>query len=212
VLKQSIVKWSKGSNEFALYDYDPVDTMGDLLPYHLKQLDDRLRRSRYYNVEGTFKGGCFAILVIFLIVVALIFALVFSIIYLAGVIGIWTIPAAFGLAFLYFGIGFFLVSMLSKLKDHRVDKMLESRTTEFNAILNQYMAEEPLFRELNHISISVGQFGSYLKLNYGNEYLDRVSGKKPHRLNTYVDEVFGAPEVSITKGGAQMDYPVANPF
>lgn len=35
-LKTSIIKWCKDTNQFAIYDYDPVDTLGDILPYQLR--------------------------------------------------------------------------------------------------------------------------------------------------------------------------------
>lgn len=145
-----------------------------------------------------------------MICVALITLFVFGVIWMASVIGIWTIAAAFGLAFLLFVVGFGLGSLIMKGNQKSIDNMLIARTSEFNAILNQFMAEEPLFRELNHISISVGQFGSFLQLNYGNEYIDRVNGKKPHRINDYSDTAFVAP--AELKKEDPMDYPVAQPF
>ena len=197
-----------------MYEYDPVDTLGDVLPYHIKLLDDRLRKSKWYETKHTFSGGACIFWSIFFASCILIALLVLSIIWLAGVIGVWTIPAAFGLAFVFFMIGFGFGGFLIKSRDKKIDKMLSSRTNEFNAILNQFMAEEPLFRELNHISISVGQFGSFLELKYWNEYIDRTTGRKPHRINDYSDDAFVANSLDDQKPaqGTNLDYPVAQPF
>jgi hypothetical protein len=211
-LKRSVIKWNKETNGFSLYEYDPVDTLGDLLPYHIKLLDDRLRKSRYYDAKSAFSHGCLIFWTIFLTVIVLVTALVLGIIWLSFAIGIWTIPASFGLAFLLFAVGFFFCSTVIKSRGTKIDSVLESRNREFNAILNQFMAEEPLFRELSHISISIGQFGSFLQLNYGNEYIDRTNGKKPHRINDYSDSAFVNNALEDKKPVDPMDYPVAQPF
>jgi len=175
------------SNSFCLYQYDPVDTLGDILPFHIQSLDTRLRESRYYDANKYIKSGCCKIFFNFLFVLSLLFLLVFGIIVLASIIGVWTIPAAFLLAFVLFGVGFLIISGINMIKSKSIDKMLTARTNEFNYILNQFISEEPIFRELQHVSISLGQFGSYLQFNYGEEYKQRVSGVKAHRPNNYAD-------------------------
>lgn len=72
--------------------------------------------------------------------------------------------------------------------------------------------EESLFRELHHVSISIGQFGTYLQLNYGNEYIDRVNGKKPHKINDYSNDAFVMEEIVEKKPLTSVDYPMAQPF
>jgi hypothetical protein len=182
-LKTSIIKWSELTNCFALYDYDPVDTLGDILPYHLRNLDDKLRMTKSYDIQRHINSWskCMG-WSMFIMVIIGIAALVVGIILLARTIGVWTIPAAFGILFVIVILIVFINMGMGKSRDAHLDKLLINRTKEFNSVLNEYVNQDPTLKDLSHVNYEIGEFGSFIKLDYGNEYVLRAERKKPHNF------------------------------
>ena len=109
-------------------------------------------------------------------------ALVVGIILLARTIGVWTIPAAFGILFVIVILIVFINMGMGKSRDAHLDKLLINRTKEFNSVLNEYVNQDPTLKDLSHVNYEIGEFGSFIKLDYGNEYVLRAERKKPHNF------------------------------
>lgn len=130
-LRTSIIKWCKDTNQFAIYDYDPVDTLGDILPYQIRQLDRYLRKSKYYDLDRYLAGEGWIVFWAIVLVLVFIAALVISIIILAKSIGAFTVLAAFGIFFFEIFLTVMFITGTCKYLETRRKKALLARSSEF---------------------------------------------------------------------------------
>ena len=122
-----------------------------------------------------------------MLILAFIAGLVISIIVLAKTIGSFTILAAFGIFFVEIFLTVCFVTSMCKFYENRRKRALLSRSTDFQRLIDEFRATQNWIKDMHYVTITVGDFGTYIKLEYGENYVDKVNGRAAHEYRTFAE-------------------------
>lgn len=170
------------TNRFAINEYDPVDTLGDVLPYQIRQLDDCLRKSEYYDLERIQRGCIRPELAWCLQITILMALIVLQAVFLAKVISWLVTFTTIASIFISVIVVGFLGHCMKKSLTKYIAKRLILRGRDFEDRVQEFSQYHGW---MSGITFSFGTFGSYIKMEYGDIYKDKSERKIEHSFRTY---------------------------
>lgn len=146
-----------------------------------------MRKSKYYDLDRYLAGEGWVACLTTLLILAFIAGLVISIIVLARTIGSLTVLAAFGIFFAEIFLTACFISSSCKYLENRRKNALITRSSDFQRLVDEFRGSQNWIKDMHFLTITIGDFGAYIKLEFGENYVDKVNGRAAHEYRTFAE-------------------------
>lgn len=211
MFKEYSLVYTNSSKGYTCRDYDPLFSLGMILPSKLKKMNIHLKkRVKNFNPGGSDLKTCLITTIIIALIIYLVYYFVLTLIKFGkegNTIGIFLAILVISVAICIISFtAVCLDSYFTKWKNDRFKIRRESLIKELQA----FKEKDGLLKELNFLTFTVSRAGAYITMKFGDEVFEKVkkfetTGIEEGEIDNLAKgrkyDFFKIPEISVAVGG-----------